>query len=255
MIQKIYIPKNFAVPEIIGNIENVCHELSFELVKADEKLCIEHMLLNKGSLALLSPLGYGLGVGRADFRIIPTYSASLVGYTGKASLYFKEGMSSLKSIATDYPDDFIINIGKILLSERYDIESPLVGIKGSLPEMLAQHSAALRYGVDEDYHSMDVSEDWFETFDIPLPIGFWVVRNEEEPANVMEFTKKFALDDLPEEIEIKPHAGHNQYDIDRQGFILTRWNDESKSALEQTLEFLYYHRLLPELPAVKIFQS
>ncbi len=102
---------------------------------------------------------------------------------------------------------------------------------------------------------MDVSEDWFETFDIPLPIGFWVVRNEEEPANVMEFTKKFALDDLPEEIEIKPHAGHNQYDIDRQGFILTRWNDESKSALEQTLEFLYYHRLLPELPAVKIFQS
>ncbi|GAB1370945.1 hypothetical protein MASR1M45_10070 [Candidatus Kapaibacterium sp.] len=56
------------------------------------------------------------------------------------------------------------------------------------------------------------------------------------------------MDDLPEEFESNHHSDH-----EREGRIMTRWSSDMHNALEQTLELLYYHRLIPELPAVKIY--
>jgi len=80
-----------------------------------------------------------------------------------------------------------------------------------------------------------------------------VVRNEEEPADVVELTKSFAIDDLPEEIDCGYNDESNQDHLQREGRVLTKWNDDIKNAFEQTLELLYYHHLLPEIPAVKIY--
>ena len=253
MIKRIYVPSNFPVPEILGNIEIVCKERGYELIKAEEKLCREHFLLNRGSLALLSPTGYGMGLKSADFRIIPTYTAGLVGFGAKASLYFNSGLSTIDKIGCNYPDDFMMVIGNILLSERYEIHSELEKAQGSVSVLLEKYSTAMAYGNDENISSMDISEDWFETFEIPLLLGFWVVRNEEEPEDVIELTKAFAMDDLPEEVEVDyRHASHNDND-EREGRIITRWNEDISTALEQTLELLYYHKILPEIPAVKIY--
>lgn len=246
MKKRIYVSANFPFPEILGNIESVCHERGFELIKTDEKTCREHLLLNRASLALLSPLGYGLGVKSADYRIIPTYTAGLVSYTGKASLYFNSGLTTLDKIGSNNPEDFMMIIGQILLSERYEIDAVTEFAKGSTEELLKKYSSVMAYGSSENTNSMDISEDWFESFEIPLILGFWVARNEEEPEDVVELTKLFAVDDLPEEIEI---FAENE----REGKILTKWNSEIKLSLEQTLELLYYHKLLPEIPAVKIY--
>jgi hypothetical protein len=253
MIQRIYVPTNFVVPEIIGNISEECKNRGYELIRIDEKTLSEHMLLNRGALALMSPYSYGLGVKQADYRIIPTYAASLVSYTGKASLYFNSGLSTIEKVGTGFPEDFIMRISKIILSERYELDVKLEKSKDILKDILLNYPAAIQYGREEDIFSMDISEDWFESFEIPLPVGFWVTRNEEEPEDVISFTNSFALDELPEEIPVKLYEKSGNDEILREGSILTRWNSDIKSALEQTLELLYYHRLLPEIPAVKIY--
>lgn len=253
MAFRILVPYNFLMPELLANIESVCKERSIDLIKTDEKTCIEQFLLNRGSLALLSPLGYGSGVKSADFRIIPTNAAGLVGYSGRASLYFKSGLVSLDKIGTQFPDDFIMQIGKILLSERYEMETELELCKGSVEDILSKYSAAMAYGVDNKFSSMDISEDWFETFEIPLPLGVWVSRNEEEPEDVVELTKLFAMEQLPEEIDITHNDPEFAAEARGEGQLLTLWNDDMKLAFEQTMELLYYHRLLPEIPAVKIY--
>lgn len=253
MSLRIIVPANFPAPEIIANIESVCIDKGFELIKIDEHSVSEQFLRNRGSLALLSPIGYGKGVKSADYRIIPTLAAGLVAYSGRASLYFKSGLTTLNTIGAEYPDDFMMVIGKILLSERYDISAELKRKKGSVGEILNDLDAAMAYGIDTNYNSMDISEDWFESFEIPLPIGVWVCRNEEEPVDVVELTKLFAMDELPEEIEID--VNHTSYNNngEREGRLITHWNDDMKSAFEQTLELLYYHRILPEIPAIKIY--
>ncbi|MBX3042088.1 MAG: hypothetical protein KIT33_11185 [Candidatus Kapabacteria bacterium] len=246
MKKLIFVPHNFVFPEILGNIERVCEEKNFELIKTDEASCIENMLKNRASLALLSPLGYGAGVKNADFRIIPSFTAGFVGYSGRASLYFNQGLSTIEAIGSANSSDFLMKIGNILLSERYDIYLKLEQCKGDVDDILKSYSAALSYGNDETLNSMDITEDWFETFEIPLIAGTWVTRNEEEPDDVIELTNLFALDEIPEEIDINPNS-------EREGKILTRWNPEIKLAFEQNLELLYYHKLIPEIPAVKVF--
>ncbi|MDX9790702.1 MAG: MqnA/MqnD/SBP family protein [Candidatus Kapabacteria bacterium] len=251
MKQRIYVPNNFQYPDIICNIENVCKERNFELIRIDEKTCIEHTLLNRASLTLMSPYGYGLGVKNADFRIIPTHTAGIVGYSAKASLYFKSGLSTIDKIACPNPDDFMMKIGKILLSERYDIHAEFEKAKGTAAELLESNAVVMDYGNDRSLSSMDISEDWFETFEIPLLLGVWVARNEEEPKEVEELTRLFTSEILPDESAI--FNSDDDTPEERQGRILTRWTDETKSALSQTLELLYYHRLLPEIPAIKIY--
>jgi hypothetical protein len=253
MAFRILVPYNFVMPEMLANIESVCKERGIDLIKTDEKTCIDQFLLNRGSLALLSPLGYGAGVKSADFRIIPTYAAALLGYSGRASLYFKSGLTTLDKIGTQFPDDFLMKIGNILLAERYEMETELELCKGSVADILGKYSAAMAYGTDSQFNSMDISEDWFETFDIPLPVGVWVCRNQEEPEDVLELTKLFAMDELPQEIELPNHENEYNLNNEREGRLMTIWDDDMKSAFEQTLELLYYHKLLPELPAIKIY--
>ncbi len=248
MNKRVYVPTNFAVKEIIGNISEECKNHNLDLISINEKICTEHTLQNRSSLSLISPLAYGLGVRKADFRIIPTYAVGIIGYSGKSSLYFRQGLSTFDKIGVKDKDDYFSVIGKILLHERYDIEAELENTNQVLPDILNNYSACILDGCDDNYHNMDITEDWFETYEIPLPVGIWVVRNQEEPDDVIELTNKFAMDDLPEEFESNHHSDH-----EREGRIMTRWSSDMHNALEQTLELLYYHRLIPELPAVKIY--
>ncbi len=253
MKQKIYIPSNFPFIDIIANIENICKIRNFELIKTSEKICIEHTLSNRSALSLLSPLGYGLGVKNADFRIVPTKIAAFVGYSSKSSMFFKQGLKNIEKIAVNDTEIYLVKIAQILLSERYDIEAKFEKTELKLPDILKNYDSAILYEHNHSYHSIDISEDWFETYEIPLIAGLWVVRNEEEPIDVIELTESFAINGLEEEIDINHYDSSNIEHHHREGKILTQWNDEIKNSFEQTLELLYYHRLLPEIPSVKIY--
>lgn len=254
MKKTIYVPDNFAVPELIANIEGECNARGIGLVRAPESICMDHMLQNRADMALLSPYAYGQGVKRADFRIIPSMAASLVGYTGKGSLYFRGGIQNINTIGANNSRDFLIRTGNILIAERYEIEVEPEQTDLKLPDIIEKYDCAILYGQDAGYFSMDISEDWFESYEIPLPLGFWVVRNEETPEEFPEITNLFAMDGLPEEVETTLHDEEQANYGEREGRILTRWNSDVASALEQTLELLYYRRLLPEIPAVKILE-
>lgn len=253
MKNRIYIPSNFTFPQIFANAKSICEEHNIDLLEVEEKICREHTLLNRSILSLLSPLGYGLGVRKADFRIIPTKVVAYVGYSGDYSLYFKKGLKSIDKIGVRNPDDYITHISKILLSERYDIEADFVKTNLDLPEALEEYEAVLSRERNRDFHSLDICEDWFDTFEIPLIFATWVTRNEEEPEDIIELTRKFADKNLIDEIAISTNSGLGEEHHNREGQILTKWDDDIQNAYEQTLELLYYHRLITEIPAIKIY--
>jgi hypothetical protein len=39
----------------------------------------------------------------------------------------------------------------------------------------------------------------------------------------------------------------------REGKILYRWNDDVQEGMEAALHMLFYHQLLSEIPAIKLF--
>jgi predicted solute-binding protein len=249
----IAVPDNKLFRIIYENIEDVCLSAGFNLLKLPESQINKFMLLNKFDIAFLTPLGYGLGVKSSDYRILPGKCMSLEGYTGSASLYFAPGAKSINKLAVENHEDFFVQICKIILAERYETFPEINTVKGDLRDILKTNDLFLSYQNDTDFKSLDLSEDWFDTFEIPLPIGFWVCRNEEAPDDVLNLINSFAKDSLEDEIIIETSSVIKNELINREGKILTRWNNDIKDSLEQLIQLLYFHQCLPELPAIKIY--
>jgi hypothetical protein len=249
----IAVPDNKLFRIIYENIEQVCQTEGFNLLKLPESQINKLMLLNKFDLAFLTPLGYGMGVKGSDYRIIPGKCISLESYTGLASLYFAPGAKNINKLAVENPDDFFVQICKIILAERYETFPEVNIVKGELGEILKTNDLVLSYQQHDYFKPLDLSEDWFDTFEIPLPTGFWVCRNEEAPDDVLHLINSFADNSIENEIIMETSSVIKNEIIKREGKILTNWNNEIKDWLEQLVQLLYFHQCLPELPAIKIY--
>ncbi len=248
MKTKIAIPSNKIYAKLVANARQVCKDKGYELLVLPESQCNEMMLKNRVDAALVTPLGYAAGTNVADFRIIPGPVLFSSGYTKLASLFFSEGLSVIKSIASPGPEDYIMKIGKILLSERYGIHAELVKSAGTKEELLDEFDSALLWR--EGHHgdnSLDISEEWFVSYEMQLPLAFWIVRHEEAPDDIENTVRAFADDDLGQ-FEIYDEI----YDY-RKGSLTYMWDDTLEEALLHTILLLYYHQLTTEISAIKIF--
>ena len=94
--------------------------------------------------------------------------------------------------------------------------------------------------------SLDVTEEWFDAFEMPLPIAFWVCRASGQTENLTEIIRA-----LPD----KNYKGNlqNIENIGSEGDVLiTQWNEDVENSLEQVLQFLYFHQFFSDVPAVKV---
>ena len=123
---RIALPDKTHVKSLINYREDLCNSLNIKLFKVDENKCSELLLNNRADIALLTPLGYGKGLGKTDFMIIPVSAVSLAGYTGLASIYFKKDLKTIDTISTAYPDDFLTGIATLLLAERYGMQPKVI---------------------------------------------------------------------------------------------------------------------------------
>jgi hypothetical protein len=250
---------NIAVPDnnffrlVYENIEQVCQTFGHSLFKLPENQINKLMLLNKFDLAFLTPQGYGMGVKAADYRIVPGKCISLHGYSGFASLYFAPGAKSINKLAVENPEDYFVQICKIILAERYETFPEIYTVKSELGEILKTNDLALSYKHHDNYQPLDLSEDWLDTFETPLPVGFWVCRNEEAPDDILKLVNSFAENTLEDEIFNDITILVKNEAISREGKIITNWNNEIKDSLDQLMQLLYFHQCLPELPAIKIY--
>jgi len=102
--------------------------------------------------------------------------------------------------------------------------------------------------------ALDIGEEWYNAFGVPLLLGFWVCRQEELPAELPTLLAQLAADGLPEREPIV-EAAESPSIPPRQGVIHWRWSDSLADALRQTLQLLYYHGIVPHIAEVNLWQQ
>lgn len=249
---KIAIPDNPIFRELFFNADAVCKEFGISLIRASEREVASLFETNRVDVAFLTPMDYGRGTRISDYRIVPANVYAVNGYSRIASTFFKPGLKTIASCGTPTPDDFIMSIGKILLAERYNIIVDLTKTKADKKdEILAEFDSAMLWKKNfADDTALDITEDWFDTYAIPLVMGAWVTRHEEEPKDLVRTLRLFESDAMHgnKKVTDKPNEDYDP----REGEVLYSWDEEIEKAYDALLEILFYHQLTNEMATVKM---
>ncbi len=253
MKTRIAIPTDSIFSKFSGKKDEISQKFDLAVFELDESKCFELYLSNKVDAVLTSPLTYGLHIGKLDSVIIPVSAVSLLGYSEIASLIFKKELTTFNSIAVNDPGSYLFNVVKIILAERYDMFPKVVQAGKTESELLKTADSGFIMGTTkEGFNSLDIGEEWFDTFEMPLPIAFWVCRTEEHPENIEEIIKEWYESIGTKDIPILEKLPQGSDLLNRQGSISFKFNEEFEEALAQTFHFLFYHQLIPEIPEIKI---
>lgn len=249
---KIGIPDNPIYRQLFFNAESVCKEFGITLVSAPEREIGKLFESNKLDVAFLTPMDYGRGTKISDYRIVPSNVMAVSGYSRFASTFFKPGLKTLTTCGSPTPDDYLIVIGKILLAERYSIFVELSKSESAKKdEILEKFDSAILWKKNfVDDTALDITEDWFDTYAMPLVMGAWVVRHLEEPEGIDRILRLFESDSIHNSVKVtdKPNE---EYDP-REGEITYTWSEEIEKSYDALLEILFYHQLTDEMASVKI---
>ncbi|ROL56605.1 hypothetical protein D9V84_07815 [Bacteroidetes/Chlorobi group bacterium Naka2016] len=252
---RLAIPKNEIYKPLFEECENYCSTRNIKYYRLSESQCTDYLLRNLVDAAFISPLGYGKGVKIADFRIIPGPILFTEDYTELATIYFKQNLENVSSIQSNTPDDFIMIIAQLLLKEKFGIDLKLEQNSGPRAEILSKHDSAILWGKEKtDDVTLDVSEEWFDLVEEPLPLGFWVCRAENYPPNIKQIVSGIASHSLPEKEEIEEQIVGESKHLPRKGLLYWKWSSNLETSIETVLLFLYVHQVLSEIPAVKILE-
>ena len=251
---KLAVPNNKLFSKLYDNKDFVENTKDLQIFRVNEIDTHKLLLTRKVDAALLSPYGYGMGHKNAEFRIIPETALSSVDYTGLASVFFKQGLHEISKVASNAPDDFIIKIGGILLAEKYGFDVELFGAKGNKKEILKKFDAAILWErSNASDNALDISDEWFDMFEMPLSLLAWVTWADNVPDKLVQYIRNISAPDIPKEEKIIESSDE---DVDfnmREGHLFWSWTDEVEKAFEQMLHFLYFHQFFTNIPAVKIF--
>ena len=249
----IAVPNDPMYKKLLANKKQVEEKYNVRILAVEESKCSSLMLNNRVSAALLTPIGYGNGVKTADYRIIPGPSLASYYYTGLASIIFNKGLRNIERIATSNPNDFIVKIGLLLLSENYGINPEIVKASGNMEKKIAEADAAIVKGdIFGSEQGMDISEEWFMFSEMALPLAMWVCHAEEYPEKIVEIVKDLADDELQENEITSDNHINTSTDENRSGKLIWNWNDEFEQGLDHILQFLYYLQHIPEIAGIKV---
>lgn len=242
---KIAVPTLELAHPLTLNLEAVCAEQGITVRHASLEQCGELLFANMVDAALVSPLGYGMGVGRVDYRIAAGPCLALRDYTNVYGASFSEGSKELSSFSSHEPDSFMSLMMRLAMSEKFDVQlSPVAD--GSTADCVMGPSQA------GHTHALDLGEEWFDMAEAPLPLALWVVRVDSEIASFDDLVNRACQPGLTERpvSEVTPlHSEH----APREGSILYRWSESIEEGLLATLNTLFFHQLLSEIPAIKLY--
>lgn len=256
------IQLTFAVPS--GNIFSSLVARSGEhriITTASETECAVLLKNHRADAALISPLQYGLAATEVDYRIVSATGIFLEGYTNFASIWFKPEQSQIRRFVSSVPDDFIVTAGRILLAERYGLRPECVyATPDELLSNFLQEGCAIGYSGDiAGEPSLDITEDWYDSFEASLPVAVWACRQDDDiPNDLPDIIRGLAVEDIACEIPIVEHICddanyiHERY---RNGFIHRQWNSSSIEYFESVLDLLYYHQYLSVIPEAKFWKD
>jgi predicted solute-binding protein len=258
-----YLPMSFAIAipthplftPFCANAERICTERGIRLLQGSEQQCGDWLSRHTAELALVTPLVYARLALTTDLRIVPAPALLLEGLTYSASIYLKPNSKGIVSCASPNANDFLLQMGAAVLSEKFDIPLTFQSTNVSdINEALRSADAVLDYGFDAMQDVvLDVSDEWTDYLEAPLPLGVWVCRPEEVPLDITEIIHAFGDVSQMEEREIfeQEHRGVN---AGRSGKIMATWNDGVEEIIQQTIEFLFYRQHVPAIAVTKVWQ-
>ena len=242
---KIAIPRLELAQPLLTHAADVAARHGFTLVEASLEECGTMLLNNHVDVALMSPHGYGLGVGRVDYRLIPGPCLALEDYTHAYGLWFPESGSALETFHASQPDAYLSVISRLVMAEKFDVHLEYTATSERADVTIGSTS-------ENPTPAMDLGEEWFDIVESPLPLAVWVHRVDSEYIEHVAIVREFADENLlhREVSEIVPITADH---MPREGKILYRWNDDVQEGMEAALHMLFYHQLLSEIPAIKLF--
>lgn len=244
----------FAIPK--NTIFNDYYSRSnsdIEILLLEEKNCIDMISSKKVDAAILSPYGYSIGVAVSDYRIVPGPILALRGYTGFTSVYFRNDLTNIFNSSIDNPDDFISIASKIIFSEKYDIALTPKLLSNEIDIAIKNSDVIISSKMSkENKPILDISEDWFDTFEFPLILGFWVINSEKEDIDFLSLVNSIVDPAIPTEEIITENIPENENRQPRTGSIIRKWSPEIEASLDETIRLLYYHQYIKEIAAVKL---
>ncbi len=231
------------------NISDAKETFDFDYFKVSEMAAADMLLSGKSNLALLTPTAFATISKKGNWRILNSTILVSKGYSEQLSISFKQSLKSIESIFAEESIQHIENIIKILFAERFDIDveflhkaSDRQKADGVLCSKSGEHSEL----------SIDISEDWYDTFEFALPLAFWVVPAELEDYSVVNLTHKLKDELTPDVEPISELSDNSKYEA-RSGEIFWGWNDEVEQAIDETVDLLYYHHCISDIIDIKIF--
>jgi len=241
---KIAVPDHPLYAPLLAHAKDVCAERGWELVYAPIEQCGAMLFTHAVDAALVSPMGYGRGVTKVDYRIVAGPALMLYEFTNVAGITFAPSAVALRTADSRTPSEFLVTLGMLVLSEKLDVVLSMQSA-GDVPADCSINLWSAGAGF-----AMDVSEEWFDLTDAPLPAAIWTCRVEADLDAISAAVAAMAdgTTELPVSEMAVPGAEH----VPREGRIGFRWTDESEEALAAVLDMLYFHQLFPEIPAVKL---
>lgn len=241
---RIAVPNLELASPLLTNLASVCAEAGIEVRTATLEQCGELLFANMVDAALVSPLGYGMGVGRVDYRIVSGPCVALQDYTNVYGASFSEGRLDLATYTSSEPLAYMSLMMRLAMSEKFDVEL-------SLTDDATRADCVIGPTAPGHVHALDLGEEWFDMAESPLPLALWVVRVDAESENFEDIVNRACQTGLTERpvSEVVPlHADHSP----REGAILYRWSESIEEGLLATLNTLYFHQHLAEIPAIKL---
>ncbi|MEJ5245442.1 MAG: hypothetical protein WHV28_07020 [Bacteroidota bacterium] len=218
------------------------------IIKTTEEKAAELLQSNQVDIALLTPTALAKISRKGDWRIIPSTVLATKGYAELLTLSFKQNLNSIDSIYFEDANYYLKSIIQLLLAEKFDIHTKISSGKVNIEEVDAYISYFAENAGD---FSIDISEEWFDAFEFPLPIAFWVTSGEIENADMLEITDNIKDNLLSNKETINENTDTAKYQ-ERSGEIIWKWSEEIESALDKTMDLLFYHQIIDDIPDTKI---
>jgi hypothetical protein len=183
-MKRIIITNNPLLKPLYGNLNK--NKFTFSVLS--EIACVEAINKNEFDLALISPLIYASINSKEDIKILPTKMLVLEDFTKTVAINIRQNKESLSKIFFHTSNEFIIVATKLVLCERFNI----------VPELtnnLEEADIIVNYGDRiENCLEVNLSEDWYDTFEVPLVMGFWVFKDDQE--YILNYTIKKISEDI-----------------------------------------------------------
>lgn len=221
----------------------------------------ERILNGECDAAMIGPVEYARN--SSDFSLYPSIGVSSRGESRTSVLCINQNIRSISSVAVGGVSSSDIILAKIILSEKFEQETVIVPVIGSVHQMLSKADAALVTGnglftSQWKGPTLDLVDEWSDMTDLPFVHLLCAARKEnyrKEIGPTLVSSQEAGVESFPVIAaqladELSTSAGELE---DRFGCYSYGFGDEAREALGEFFRYAFYLGIFPDVPEIEVF--